>query len=67
MNLSHVLNKYRKPSIRFSLSPESAALSNRLIRRLEMVRIAQFSAIFVGFTGISNSQASDPTICEESL
>lgn len=65
MNLSHVHNKYRKPSIGVCvLSTEYQTLSNRLLRRLEMVRIALLFVIFVGFTGIANSQTYDPTICD---
>ena len=48
MNLSDVHNKYRKPSIGFSvLSPDSTTLSNLLLRGLDMARIAILFVIFV--------------------
>jgi hypothetical protein len=62
MKLSHVHNKYRKPNIGFSeLSPDSTSLSNRLLRRLEMARIALLFVIFVSFLGIAHGRTYNPT------
>jgi hypothetical protein len=65
MNLSDVHNKYKSRVMSTEYRAPSTTLSNRLLRRLEMVRIALLFVIFVSFTGIANSQTYDPTICDE--